>query len=534
VIREYIKSEHKRIQHDYEELRAKSLEKYSGQQIITRVFVLGNPGSGKSTLIESLKRKGIISSFFTVTEADVPLHTAGIVPSIHPSKETGRLLYYDFAGDKEYYSSHEAILEIISNLTVGSNIFFIVADLRKDSMTIHNEVGYWLSFIAYHGKALDSQCRLKIIFILSHSDFLSSTECTSKIESMRQYLQAHKNLHYDGIFDIVEVVSSNCCWPRSTRSIENILQQISKDTAPCSISYEASLLHGMLEKDFSNVIACNFQDLLSHIKDTSIICLPTIADLLFPIVKELHDIGLLMIIRRSGDRLENYLLLLKLPSLTHEVHQKLFSKSAMEMFSSSIGPQYANMGILPESYLARLLPKYITKECLVQLQYCQEFTCADVGLGSSGVSNSAPEKNLLYFPALCKLDSEKSNWPADPLLNFSIGWYAKCTGKIDYFPARFLHVLLLRLVFTFALPIANCNITESNEISAHNRRCTMWKNGIRWLMEEGVECIFEMINDNKGIVVITKSEGGSNEWASVLSEIINKTFFFFFFKGTTN
>ena len=522
VIREYISSEYKRIQHEYEDLRAKSKQKYSGQQVISRVFVLGNPESGKSTLVESLKRKGIISSLFTVTEADVPPHTAGIVPSVHQSKEAGRLLYYDFAGDQEYYSSHAAILEIISSLTVGSNVYFIVTDLRKDNMTIQNEIGYWLSFIAYHGEALDSQCRLKIVIVLSHSDYLNSTDCASKIESMRQYLGTHRN-QYDKIFNIVEVVSSNCCWPRSTRNIESILQQISKDTAPCSISYEASLLHGLLEKDFSNVIACKFQDLLSHIKDTNIICLPSIADLLFPVVKELHDIGLLMMIGQSGDRLEDYLLLLNLSSLTHEVHQNLFSKSAKEMFHSSIGPQYANMGILPESYLAKLLPEHITKECLVQLQYCQEFTCADVGLDSSGVSNSASEKNLLYFPALCKLDSEQSNWPTDPLLNFSIGWYAKCTGKFDYFPTRFLHVLLLRLAFTFALPIANCNITESNEISAHNRRCTMWNNGIRWLMEEGVECIFEMVNDNKGIVVITKSEGGSKEWSSILSKIIIKT-----------
>ena len=524
VIREYVKSEHKRIQYEYEELRAKSLQKYSGQQVITRVFVLGNPGSGKSTLVESLKRKGIFSSFFTmITEADVPPHTAGIVPSVHQSKETGRLLYFDFAGDQEYFSSHAAILEMVSRSAVGSNVYFIVTDMRKDIVTIHNEIGYWLSFVAYHGKALNRQCRLKIILILSHSDYMSLADCAIKIESMRQYyLHAHENQYYDEIFDIVEVVSSNYRSPRSTKSIESIFQKISKDTPPCSISYEASLLHGLLEKDFSNVVACKFQDLLSHIKDTNI-CLPTIADSLLPSVKELHDIGLLMMIGRSGDRLENYLLLLDLSSLTHEVHQNLFSKSAMKVFSSSTGPQYANMGILPESYLARLLPKHITKECLVQLQYCQEFTCADVGLDTLGVTNSAPEKTLLYFPALCKLDSEQSNWPNDPLLNFSIGWYAKCTGKFDYFPTRFLHVLLLRLAFAFALPIANCNITEFNEISAQNRRCTIWKNGIRWLMEEGVECIVEVVNNNKGIVVITKSKQDSKEWASILSEIINKT-----------
>jgi ankyrin repeat protein len=517
VIKEYVKSEHKRIQQEYDKLRAKSLQKYSGQQIITRVFVLGHPGSGKSTLVESLKRKGIISSFFTVTEADVPPHTAGIVSSVHQSKEAGRLLYYDFAGDQEYFSSHAAILEMVCRSTVGSNVFLVVADLTKDDAIIQSEIGYWLSFISYHGKALDSQSKLKVILVLSHLDRLGVADSDNKVDSARQCLQSHINQYK---FDI-EIVSSNCRSPRSSKSIESILQQISKDTPPCSISYEASLLHGILEKDFGNVVACKFQRLLSNIEEIGIY-LPSSADALHPIVRELHDIGLLMLIGRNDDELENYLLLLNPSSLTNEVHEKLFSSSAIKKLTSSTGPQYANMGILPESYLARLLPKYITKECLVQLQYCQEFTCADVGLDSSGVSNCASEKNLLYFPALCKLDSEQSNWPTDPLLNFSIGWYAKCTGKFDYFPARFLHVLLLRLAFAFALPIANCSITESNEISAHNRRCTMWKNGIRWLMEEGVECIFEMVNSNKGIVVITKSEGGSMEWASILSEIINK------------
>ena len=321
---------------------------------------------------------------------------------------------------------------------------------------------------------------------------------------------------------IVEVVSSNCRSPRSSRSIETILQQISKDTPPCSISYETSLLHGMLEKDFSNVVACKFQDLLSNIKDSGIICLPTVPYALYPIVKELHDIGLLMMIGRSEDQIEDYLLLLNLSSLTHEVHKLLFSssESVIQNYNSSAIPHhYADMGILPESYLASVLPEHISKECLVQLQYCQEFSCAEVGLTSS---SSTLENNLLYFPALCKLDSEQSNWPSDPQLNFSIGWYTKCTGMFDYFPTRFLHVLLLRLAFAFALPIANCNITESNEISARNRRCTMWKNGIRWLMEEGVECIFEMVNGNKGIVVITKSKGNSKEWATILTKIIHK------------
>ena len=521
VIQEYVKSEHKRMQHEYEELRTISSQKYSGQQVITRVFILGNPGSGKSTLVESLKRKGIISSLFTVTEADVPPHTAGIVPSVHQSKEAGRLLYYDFAGDQEYYSSHAAILEIVSRSTVGRNVFLVVTDLTKDDPILQNEIGYWLSFISYHGKALSHQCKLKVIVVLSHSDRLSIADSDRKVESARQFLYTHINQCSKVKFD-TELVSSNCRSPRSSRSVASILQQISKDTPPCSISYEASLLHGLMEKDFANVVACKFQNLLSSIKEIGIY-LPCSADALHPIVRELHDIGLLMLIGRSEDELENYLLLLNPSSLTSEVHGKLFSISAVKKLESSIGPHFANMGILPESYLASILPEHITKECLVQLQYCQEFSHAEVGLDYSVTSNDASDCNLLYFPALCKLDSKKSSWHNDPKFTFGIGWYTECTEKFDYFPARFLHVLLLRLAYAFALPIVNRNPTNSsNEVSAYSRRCTMWKNGIHWRMEEGVEYIVEVVNDNKGIVIITKYKENSEKWATVLKKIIDK------------
>ena len=66
--------------------------------------MVGNILSGKSTLIESLKREGFFASFGQVSDNTVPLHTSGIIPSVHSSKTIGRILYYDFAGDPEYYS----------------------------------------------------------------------------------------------------------------------------------------------------------------------------------------------------------------------------------------------------------------------------------------------------------------------------------------------------------------------------------------------------------------------------------------------
>ena len=66
---------------------------------------------------------------------------------------------------------------------------------------------------------------------------------------------------------------------------------------------------------------------------------------------------------------------------------------------------------------------------------------------------------FLFYVAT--LEIEHGSWPTESKLNLCIGWYIKCTRKFDYFP---IHILLLRLVFTFGLPIASCNKAESQLI----------------------------------------------------------------------
>ena len=517
-------SENKSMQEEYKELERLSSCKFSGQQKIVRIFVLGNAGSGKSTLIESLKRKWF-SSLLLVPADDVSPHTAGIVPSLYESKKTGRLLYYDFAGDREYYSSHAAILEMVSHSNIGNSIYFIVADLTKDNkkekndQTLCYEIGYWLSFISYHAKVIDSQHKLKVIVVLSHSDLLGSSTSASKLNYVKMYLLNHLDQPKKQVVDIVDVISSDCRNPRSSSTINVSVQQTVKGSAPYSLSYEAILLHGILEKDFKGVVTCEFQDILSHITDTDI-NLPNSSSTLYAILKELHDSGLLMIVRDLQGQFERFQLLLNLKALTNEVHMKLFSSSSVQ---KDTNPHYIRMGIIPDKTLSEILPEYITKECLIQLQYCQEFTHVEVGLDYSLMHDEVSCELLLYFPALCRLDSEQGGWPYDSNLTFSIGSYVTCTGMFDYFPPRFMHVLLLRLAFTFALPITSCQLLDSSDQMQDNQHCTMWKNGIHWLMSEGVECIVEIVNESKGVVAVVKSrEKHAYECVRMLTLIIDQ------------
>ena len=76
-----------------------------------KVFVVGDGGSGKSTLVESLQRESKLAR-----SRSVESQTAGIVPSDFKSREYGQVTLFDFAGQKQFYGTHEAFL----NSAIGS------------------------------------------------------------------------------------------------------------------------------------------------------------------------------------------------------------------------------------------------------------------------------------------------------------------------------------------------------------------------------------------------------------------------------
>ncbi len=127
-----------KLQVDYVAIQEHAEKVYSGAHPIIRLFVIGHPGAGKSSIIESLKKEGLL---WRITESSVPPHTAGIVPSVHSSTHYGR--YYDFAGDPEYYSAHAAILENLSSSMKGDNIFTIVVNLMEEDVAITKALHYW-------------------------------------------------------------------------------------------------------------------------------------------------------------------------------------------------------------------------------------------------------------------------------------------------------------------------------------------------------------------------------------------------------
>ena len=504
---------------DYELLREHAKNKYSGSEHITRIFVIGNPGAGKSSLIESLKREGYFQYYFVrVSKSMVPPHTAGIIPSIHVSKQYGRALFYDFAGDSEYYSSHAAILEKLASSQIGDNIFLLVADLREEDSVLQNQLHYWFSFIQYQ----NINVRLpSLIVIGSHADLLSKNVASEKWSLMEDFVST---VSQSKVIDDVSHYMLDCCRPGSKQigNIQNKIKSLIQDSPRYNLLLEESILLGILDRDFSNVIACPVSTIASHLHLTGIPLAKTPKGL-YPIFEHLQSIGTLFVV---GEKRGNYHVVLNTSKLTNTVHEMLFSKHAILGFCKKLklDTTFLNIGVIPESFLQKL-PPYITKECLIQFQYCQE-----IKKNSISFFPSIPQCNssLLFFPALCRLDKSEESWFITPSLDtYSIGWLAQCADPFDFFPPRFLHVLLLRVVFRFTLS-AHC-VKENESISGVSsdhihlkRRCTMWKTGVHWLMKEGVECRVELVESNKSVVVATRSfKADTENCVTVFNDIVN-------------
>ena len=519
VLDKYMIENRDKIYADYSNIQTLAKKKYSSAEPITRIFVIGNPGAGKSSLVETLKREGFFESFRRVSEFSVPLHTAGIVPSIHTSKHYGRSLFYDFAGDPEYYSSHAAILENLVSSKKGDNIFLIVVDLREENIKIKEILYYWLLFIQHQNLGKEPL----LVIIGSHSDKVAKNK---KLE-LQKFCDKIQPGH--GVLHKVTHFILDCRNPKHQQlgNIQKLIASFTKDSPHHTLSLYASTLLGLLEKDFSNEPAFSVAQLQSHIKVTHI-ALPRETQPLHSLLLELHYIGLLFIVNDSNK--EHFHVVFNISKLTNEVHRLLFSAEArLRLRESCIESEGSNssfnIGIIPRNVLEAILPANIPKECLVQLQYCQLISHKDVGAFPSLKSPSdSTDQTFLFFPALCSVDKSEVSWVTPPDLSYSIGWLARCTDPCGYFPPRFLHVLLLRVVFRFTLsvPAQNQASGSSPDHSHFQRLCTMWKTGVHWLMEEGVECMVELVNGNKEVAVITKSDKDwSENCTTVFSRIIS-------------
>ena len=477
-------------------------------QSYIKLFFMGNACAGKSTLIQAIcieaskLRRFIPSSQYKQVSGVEPL-TAGIVPLAFRSKYFGNAILYDFAGQHEYYSSHAAVLE---NLVLSSPpIFLLVFNLSMPFEDVIQELAYWWSFIDSHCKR--ASVTPHVILIASHKDIVKSMGQNVK-DKMAHILKSLREI--PAKFHIAGHVFIDCRKLVSKR-LSELLTLLDKTCKKVRKSVYVDLrchtLHAFLTDQFQYRVACKVFEVEAAIwtEDT---VLPQDRTYLEKLLSILNDQDRILFLK-SEKKIEESWILLQRQTLLCEVNGSIF---APENFKQHIKDFARSTGVVPLSRIKKRFRRYhpeVIVGALTHLEFC--FKIEDYQTLHILASDSEPQgidyenEQFYFFPALVRANNPTGVWKENSQMTFQCGWCYECTHPYQFLTSRFLHVLILRLAFSFALAVDQ---TSSEDCPVIRKKCSIWKHGIAWWNGYGIETIVEVGLQRHWVVVMMRCARG--------------------------
>ena len=465
--------------------------------IISKTVLTGNSAAGKTTLAKVINERA--TSYFNRlrfgNSEQVVTHTAGIVPSLVDSWEVGKMVLYDLAGHTEYHSSHFAVMEIVIQQSPAT--FINVIDLNNTESELKKQLIYWLNFIdSATFKTSNKSC---VIVVGSHADLLTKEQLTSKSAFITELIQRRLRKQ-----EFVGIVTVDCRKIDSagTRQFISLLyksHKIISARAP-SISYYCNLLYAFL-KSKPEMSTCTLQEIVSavtHDKDSP---LSSETNILTELLVALSDKGIIIFIKNQQQPEKSWIVV-DTEKILKEIDGILFAprgfKEHRQVASST--------GIVISSSLKQLFPHYNLEmliDFLQMFELCHRVNLSNSTTNLQSIETYSPaagdiEECSLFFPSLIDF-CRPSVLPGERNLN-NFCWSIICSRNPEYqcFTSRFLHVLLLRLAYTFPLG----DDRDHGEVISHlSSKCIVWTNGITWENEEGIRTLVELVDYNRRVVV---------------------------------
>ena len=460
-----------------------------------KMFVLGNPGVGKSTLVKAMSTKDsgfsrIKQRFTKVT--DVEEKTAGIIPYDIHSEVLGRVTMFDFAGHREFYAGHDALLH--NSMRGSPSIITLVVDMSEEEGKIRETVQYWLQFISNHSSEEGPNPHLVIIG--SHAEKLPAKEKKLKSEFIMSLVngQGLDNIAFAGH------VILDCRYAESS-SMSCLLSLLSQSCKSLRSSEEMAIAHHsflvfLLDK-FRAKVAVTFGEaqaaLKSNLHSNKHVYLECVksADPL-EMCEKLNERGNILFMKNQ-ECLDNGWIVLDKAVLLSQVNGVIFAPEGFKEHHNLS----TDTGVVPVSKLAAVfsnLNSDMITRFLCHLEFCHEVT--DPEILCLLQANSATPERYLFFPGLVDLDTPPDVWQPNDQFGYHSGWLLKCSRSEQFFSTLFLQVLLLRLAYSlaFAPSSLDCQILP--------RSCRVWKCGISWSIRSGVEIIVEVIDQKQVMAVM--------------------------------
>ena len=428
-------------------------------QPVVKVFIVGNPSVGKSTLTSALKVElSRLAKVFTPPKpiSGVEQGTAGIIPHEFDSKMFGSVTLYDFAGHREFYSSHSALIQ---NSTESSPpIFLVVVDLRESYQTLKSNILYWLTFLGNQINVVNHK-KPHIIIVGSHADIIKSNK--QELQEKEEIIKHIKGLDYLSSVEIHGFVTMDCQYSQSSgmTKLRHYIRESCEDlrvdsnmkfNAHCFLVYLYDRFKDSTAIKLDQVVQIIRKDKGSVLENNPLFFLPESLQHLFDLCYELHDRGHILLLKDKHTPLNSWIVIDKV-SLLSEVTGSIFAPEKLRKYCNLA----SNTGVIPLTRLSAMFSKYDTDMLigyLVHLEFCHEISDNEIlQLIDTQIQDYTSAEVYYFFPALVQLKAPNHLWAHKPHHMYYCGWILKCSRPGQFFTSRFLEVLILRLAFSFAL-----------------------------------------------------------------------------------
>ena len=478
------------------------------------VLIIGDSGVGKSTLLKSiLSPKGFWSMFQKARPVDgVDARTVGIIPYEIYTKEFGRIIYFDFAGQKEFYTSHCAILE--NAVQTSPPIIILCAKLVESEQVIIDSMNRWLSLV--HNQCTNLKGKAHVIVVGTYADQVKEVgeeDPRAKEDIFAPIIKEFPKFEFTGF------IPMDCRFADSD-DMSRVRKRIQKSSAilrsPETISLNAHTFYIYLAESFKDDLALSLGNVYERIKSDLneelskrtqdiLSFIPSTIPHLVEICDQLHKSGLLLFFRNDSSP-EKSFVVIDQATLLCRVTGTVFAPKSFRQHCKLA----SSTGVVPLSKFKKAFFGFDIEMLIAfmsHLELCFEVIDKQVlDFISKEIASftdrdaSVPESDTryLFFPGLIRIETPDKVWKEAHSIKYHFGWIFETSQDTEFFDSRCLQVLILRIVFMFRLSPASKILLN---VPSLQRFCSVWKSGICWCNDDGITAHLELVENGQSLVL---------------------------------
>ena len=429
--------------------------------------IIGNAGSGKSTLIAALQAErnsffGKISNRFRRVD-DLRKRTAGIEMIHHYSQKYGEVLFFDFAGQHEYHGPHQMFLESLLSKPGVSMTILLVVKATEGEEAIFHQLHCWLTPVALMATAASPP---QVIVIGSFLDQVKSKN--EAIAKLNKCVEATKKDLEELPLMIVGSCFLNCRQPQSV-GIDQLCGYLEEIPVPefraTHTPYSLAWVLSQIRSAAFKAQAVQLQEFSKWIQDNKH-NLPQTMPPPEEVCQDLSAAGHALYLPNKEDPPKGWLVL-DIPSILRDVYGTLFTQS--KDITNEVGlVHHQHLGSLFQD-----LDVAFIQQLLVGLEFCIPVDPTVLKVEVSKLTQSQDTSGWLFFPALMAAKLPLPSSDNLPMQSARYLCWQLRTSKKHSISAHVLQTILLRLAAHFV-------VKQRDEEGVRRHCCSIWWNGITW------------------------------------------------------